>query len=54
VRLSLACSSEVANAELVRMAGARFDPDVVAAWLRCSEEVPPALVPWWSSADRMN
>jgi len=54
VCLSLACSSEVANAELVRMAGARFDPDVVAAWLRCSEEVPPALVPWWSSADRMN
>jgi response regulator RpfG family c-di-GMP phosphodiesterase len=54
VCLSLACSSEVANAELVRMAGARFDPDVVAAWLRCSEEVPAALVPWWSTADRMN
>jgi hypothetical protein len=27
---------------------------VVAAWLRCSEEVPAALVPWWSTADRMN
>jgi len=54
VCLSLACSSEVANAELVRMAGARFDPDVVAAWLRCSEEVPASLVPWWSTADRMN
>lgn len=54
VCLSLACSPEVANAELVRMAGARFDPDVVAAWLRCSEDVPVALAPWWASADRMN
>jgi len=54
VCLSLACSSEVANAELVRMAGGRFDPEVVAAWLRCSEEVPAGLVPWWSSAERMN
>lgn len=54
VCLSLACSAEVANAELVRMAGARFDPDVVAAWLRCSEELPQVLVPWWSTADRMN
>jgi len=54
VCLSLACSAEVANAELVRMAGGRFDPDVVAAWLRCSEEVPPAVMPWWSSAERMN
>lgn len=54
VCLSLACSAEAANAELVRMAGARFDPDVVAAWLRCSEEVPTPLVPWWSAPDRMN
>lgn len=54
VCITLACSPEVANAELVRMAGARFDPDVVAAWLRCSEEVPTALMPWWSAADRMN
>ena len=54
VCLSLSCSAEVANAELVRQAGARFDPDVVAAWLRCSEEVPASLMPWWSAVDRMN
>jgi response regulator RpfG family c-di-GMP phosphodiesterase len=54
VCLTLSCSAEVANAELVRMAGGRFDPDVVAAWLRCSEEVPSSLMPWWSAVDRMN
>jgi response regulator RpfG family c-di-GMP phosphodiesterase len=54
VCITLSCSTEVANAELVRLAGSRFDPDVVAAWLRCSEEVPSALLPWWSSVDRMN
>ena len=54
VCLTLSCSTEVANAELVRLAGGRFDPDVVAAWLRCSEEVPSALLPWWSAVDRMN
>lgn len=54
VCITLACSPEVANAELVRMAGGRFDPDVVAAWLRCSEEVPTSLMPWWSAIDRMN
>ncbi len=52
---AMAYSSETANAELVRLAGARFDPDVVAAWLRCSDELPPSLVSWWSSAaGRMN
>ena len=52
--ITLSCSPEVANAELVRMAGGRFDPDVVAAWLRCSDELPTSLLPWWSQADRMN
>lgn len=52
---ALAYSSEAANVELVRLAGLRFDPDVVAAWLRCSDELPPTLVSWWSSAaGRMN
>lgn len=52
---ALAYSSEAANAELVRLAGLRFDPDVVAAWLRCSDELPPSLVSWRSSAaGRMN
>lgn len=54
VCMSLACSAEVANAEMVRLAGGRFDPDVVAAWLRCSEEIPSGLMPWWSNVDRMN
>lgn len=54
VCLTLACSTEVANAELVRLAGGRFDPDVVAAWLRCSEEMPSALLPWWSAVERLN
>jgi response regulator RpfG family c-di-GMP phosphodiesterase len=52
--VALAAPAETASAELVRQAGARFDPDVVAAWLRCEEDVPPALVPWWSSTARMN
>ena len=30
-------SHGVANAELVRAAGGRFDPDVVSAWLRCAD-----------------
>jgi HD-GYP domain-containing protein (c-di-GMP phosphodiesterase class II) len=51
---ALSAPSETASAELVRQAGSRFDPDVVAAWLRCEEDVPPSLVPWWSSAARMN
>ncbi|OGA50707.1 MAG: hypothetical protein A3G25_11435 [Betaproteobacteria bacterium RIFCSPLOWO2_12_FULL_63_13] len=54
VCLTMACSAEAANTELVRLAGGRFDPDVVAAWLRCAEEVPPLLVPWWSTVERMN
>lgn len=51
---ALAAPAETASAELVRQAGSRFDPEVVAAWLRCEEDVPPPLVPWWSSAARMN
>lgn len=39
--LALAISPDSVNPELVRQSGSRFDPDVVAAWLRCSEE--PAL-----------
>jgi response regulator RpfG family c-di-GMP phosphodiesterase len=30
-----------ANAELVRHAGSRLDPDVVAAWLRAADSAPP-------------
>lgn len=51
---ALAAPAETASAELVRQAGSRFDPEVVAAWLRCEEDVPPPLVAWWSSAARMN
>jgi len=33
-------SVERANAELVRGAGSQFDPEVVAAWLRCVDRMP--------------
>jgi response regulator RpfG family c-di-GMP phosphodiesterase len=33
-------SIERANAELVRGAGSQFDPNVVAAWLRCVDRQP--------------
>lgn len=51
---ALAAPVETASAEVVRQAGSRFDPDVVSAWLRSEEAVPPALVPWWSSLARWN
>jgi response regulator RpfG family c-di-GMP phosphodiesterase len=54
VCVALSAPAETASAELVRQAGSRFDPDVVAAWLRCEEDVPPVLVPWWSSSTRVN
>ncbi|MCC7416242.1 MAG: HD domain-containing protein [Acidobacteria bacterium] len=41
VCLSLHLEREAADAEIVRNAGARFDPDVVAACLRCADR-PPA------------
>jgi response regulator RpfG family c-di-GMP phosphodiesterase len=50
--LPRALSMESLNLELVRHAGSRFDPDVVAAWLRCSDDAPSALVPWLSSLER--
>jgi len=37
--LALAMSPDTVTPELVRQSGSRFDPDVVAAWLRCSEGV---------------
>jgi response regulator RpfG family c-di-GMP phosphodiesterase len=46
---SLAAPSAAAGAEVVRQAGSRFDPEVVSAWLRSKVDVPPPLVPWWSS-----
>jgi hypothetical protein len=30
-------SAESINVEMTRHAGTRFDPSVVAAWLRCAE-----------------
>jgi response regulator RpfG family c-di-GMP phosphodiesterase len=35
--LALAISPDTVNGELVRQSGSRFDPEVVAAWLRCAE-----------------
>ena len=37
---------ERANAELVRGAGSRFDPDVVAAWLQCLDALPAMADRW--------
>jgi response regulator RpfG family c-di-GMP phosphodiesterase len=45
-------SLEALNGELLRHAGSRFDPDVVAAWLRCSDDPPSGLVPWLASIER--
>lgn len=39
----LGWSVETVNVELVRHAGARFDPGVVAAWLRCTDAQPAEL-----------
>ena len=36
--LALAIAPESVDSELVRLSGSRFDPEVVSAWLRCSEE----------------
>jgi response regulator RpfG family c-di-GMP phosphodiesterase len=51
--LALGYPIDAANAELVLHAGSRLDPDVVAAWLRCSRELSsPGLTPWPSAAER--
>jgi response regulator RpfG family c-di-GMP phosphodiesterase len=53
--LSLAMSrttEPVVNGELVRCSGSRFDPSVVAAWLRCSDDAPVGLIPWLASRER--
>ena len=50
VCLALSYSQDSATAEIVKQAGSRFDPEVVAACLRCSAEPPaPKLLPWWTS-----
>jgi response regulator RpfG family c-di-GMP phosphodiesterase len=51
--LAMSYSPDTATAEIVKQAGARFDPDVVAACLRCSVEPPVAnLLPWFSMVHR--
>jgi response regulator RpfG family c-di-GMP phosphodiesterase len=50
--LTLAFTTESVNVELVRHSGSRFDPEVVAAWLRCLDEAPAGLIPWLSSRER--
>jgi response regulator RpfG family c-di-GMP phosphodiesterase len=40
---ALGVPQEAVNIEVARWAGTRLDPDVVAAWLRCSEEQPGQL-----------
>jgi len=43
--VALAISADAVGVELVRHAGTRFDPDVVAACLRCSDGAPAGLAP---------
>jgi response regulator RpfG family c-di-GMP phosphodiesterase len=50
--MAMAYTTEPVNGELVRFSGSRFDPDIVAAWLRCSDAAPPALIPWLASRER--
>jgi response regulator RpfG family c-di-GMP phosphodiesterase len=50
--MAIAHTSEPVNGELVRCAGSRFDPDVVAAWLRCTDDAPLGLIPWLASRER--
>jgi response regulator RpfG family c-di-GMP phosphodiesterase len=53
VCMALQYSQDSATAEIVKQAGSRFDPEVVAACLRCSAEPPTSkLLPWWSSLQR--
>jgi len=42
---ALGVAPGTANLEIVRCAGTRLDPDVVAAWLRCSEGPPRGILP---------
>src|SRR4051812_23207308 len=50
--LAMSHTTEPVNGELVRCAGSRFDPIVVAAWLRCSDDAPLGLIPWLASRER--
>lgn len=51
--LALSYSPDSATAEIVKQAGSRFDPEVVAACLRCSSEPPlPGLLPWLAGVQR--
>jgi response regulator RpfG family c-di-GMP phosphodiesterase len=47
--IALSFTTESVNVELVRHSGSRFDPEIVAAWLRCSDDAPAGLIPWLSS-----
>ncbi|MFI5179450.1 MAG: HD-GYP domain-containing protein [Vicinamibacterales bacterium] len=49
---ALTVSADSVYAELVRYAGSRFDPDVVAAWLRCSDEPSVSVGPWTAPHQR--
>jgi response regulator RpfG family c-di-GMP phosphodiesterase len=50
--MALADTIEPVNRELVCWSGSRFDPEIVNAWLRCSDGAPPALIPWLASREQ--
>jgi cyclic di-GMP phosphodiesterase len=50
--VAMSRTTEPVNGELVRCSGSRFDPGVVAAWLRCSDEAPLGLIPWLAARER--
>jgi response regulator RpfG family c-di-GMP phosphodiesterase len=50
--LALERSADAVNVELVRHAGTRFDPNVVATWLRSSDAPPSCVMNAGRDADR--
>jgi response regulator RpfG family c-di-GMP phosphodiesterase len=53
VCMALQCSTDVAASELVQRTGARFDPEVVNAWMQCCRAVPMTM-PQPFATPRMN
>jgi putative two-component system response regulator len=49
---ALGVSASTVHVEIVRCAGTRLDPDVVAAWLRCSEGPPRGILPGVAPQER--
>ena len=49
---AMGVGADIANIELARCAGTRLDPQVVAAWLRCTEGPPRVILPGATAQER--